>query len=131
MPASVQHVRTISVRKFYIKKVVLNEFDPVRELVFFGKRPGHAHALLLASRQIPRKAASVGRRVQLDERQHLLRASRAASGRPAQEPRNNGDVLLDCHVGKEPDPLKHVSDGAAERQDVVFGHTATVHGDCS
>ena len=80
-----------------------------------GKRPGHADALLLTSRQVPRKAASVGRRIQLDERQHLLRASRTASGRPTQEPRDNGDVLLDRHVGKEPDPLKHVSDGAAER----------------
>ena len=76
---------------------------------------GDADPLPLAARKLVRPARRVVLRReshQVEERAHALAC---AASLPPLEPRDEPDVLLDRHVGKQADILEDVSDSAPER----------------
>ncbi len=80
---------------------------------FRRQRPGQANPLLFASRQLIRIAPIVGSRRQPDEFEKFIDPVPRARLVPFQKTRNNGHIVPDPHVGKEPGLLDHVADRAA------------------
>ena len=89
--------------------------------------PPHAYTLLLSARELFREPAGVRLRVETDGREKLAGPFPPLIRRPAQKARHDGHVLLDCHVGEQPNSLEHVADAPAKGDRVLPGDVLAVH----
>ncbi len=99
---------------------------------FAGDGARHADALRLSAGELARTAIAIRLRRQVDQRQTARRRAASIVGtRPAQQRRNDGDVLRDRHVREQTDGLNRVADASAqldriERRDVPIAYQAPV-----
>ena len=91
-----------------------------------GERAGNADALRLPARQLARIAPGVVSGIEPDHLEQLERTLVPPFDRPAQETRNDADVLLDRHVRKQADLLDHVADLPAQRDRVELARVLAV-----
>src|SRR5205814_9362662 len=74
---------------------------------------------ILSARQLHRIPLEKDRRLEIDDGQQLSGALARLLHVPAEQFWNDADVLLDRHVGEEPDLLNDVTDGPAQLDRVV------------
>ena len=79
-----------------------------------GQRPGDADPLALSTGQLVRVSVAIGAGLQADQLEQLVDALADACRLPAQQLRDDGHVVADRLVRKEPDLLDHVADAAAQ-----------------
>ncbi len=77
-------------------------------------RSRDADALRLAAGEPARAAVAVGGGIEADHLQQLVDALCDLVARPAEQRRNDGDVLRDGHVREQADGLNHVADAAPQ-----------------
>lgn len=82
---------------------------------------GDADALALASGKLPGKARRELGRIEADQKQEFLDAGADSRGIPFFEARDEGDVLCNGKVRKEPAFLNNVSNAAAKTNGVGVG----------
>ncbi len=88
------------------------------------QRARHADALTLAAGELARIAPAVGRRLEADEVEQLIDPASDAIGGPAQQARDDANVLADGEVREEPDLLDDIAD-APPQLDRRQAHTSS------
>ena len=94
------------------------------------ERAREADALALAAGELRGVAGAVVARRQVDEVEQLVDALGDLALRPAEQPRDGGDVVRDGHVREEADLLDHVADPAPQLRLVERADAAAVDRGC-